>query len=221
MTRPLVVFGLGPLADSACDMLAASGRRPAAFTLDREYLQADSYAGVPLVAFEELERRFPPETHDLLLLIGYRRMRTRAELFARVKAKGYRLPGLIAASAHLASGVQLGENVIVTEFAFLGNDARLGDNVLVRPMTYIGHQSFVGDHTFIAPRVGIASRCRIGSLCYVGIGATVIDKVAIGDETLVAAGAVVISDCAAGTQMAGTPARKIGEHGETGILILR
>ena len=246
MNRPLIIYGLGRLAREMHRAVTEEhARQVAAFTVDRAYLAGEraggkpaaafgdklvgafadepplAFEGKPLVAFEEVERLYPPDQYDLLVLIGYRRMRSRREMFARAKAKGYRLPNLIAPGARLASSVAMGENNVIGELVYIGDDAQLGDNVLIRPLTHIGHETRIGSHSFIAPGAAIASACRIGELCYLGIGATVIEKVALGDETLVAAGAVVTADAAPCTQLAGNPARPVGEHAQTGIMILR
>jgi sugar O-acyltransferase (sialic acid O-acetyltransferase NeuD family) len=246
MNRPLIIFGLGSLAREMHRAVTEEhGRQVAAFTVDRAYLAGERSAGKPaaacgdrplvafadepplafeekpLVAFEEVERLYPPDRYDLLVLIGYRRMRNRREMFARAKAKGYRLPNVIAPSARLAANAAMGENNVIGELVYVGDDVQLGDNVLIRPLTHIGHMTRIGSHSFIAPGTAIASACRIGELCYLGIGATVIEKVTLGDETLVAAGAVVTADAAPCTQLVGNPARPVGEHSATGIMILR
>jgi sugar O-acyltransferase (sialic acid O-acetyltransferase NeuD family) len=222
MSRPLVIFGLGALARSTYATIRADrAHRVAGFTVDAAYRSDDRFDGLPVVAFDEIDAHFPAADHDLLLLIGYRRMRDRRRLFERAKAKGYSMPNLIAPTARIEPGVVLGENNLIGDLCYVGFEVTLGDNVVIRPMTHIGHGTRIESHAFIAPGVKLAGGCRIGAMSYLGIGAVVIDRVTLGAETLVAAGAVIVGDTPACSQFAGNPARQVGEHGGTGILILR
>jgi sugar O-acyltransferase (sialic acid O-acetyltransferase NeuD family) len=246
--RPLVLYGCGELARTTLKLIRQQRLAAvAAVAADRRFLEAAgscagasetpeaaeapgaadragapaAFAGLPLVAFEEIAERFPPATHDMLVLIGYKRMRERAAMFARAKERGYRLANLISPSSQVAEDVELGENVIIGDFVFIGSDVRLGNQVIIRPSSHIGHHTRIDDHAFIAPGCMIASACRIGELSYLGIGVTVIEKVTLGRETLAAAGSVVCGDVAPHSQVLGNPAAKVGEHPETGIMILR
>jgi len=219
--RPLVLYGIGAQARTVVNEIDAAGtHRVAGYTVDRTYVSGDTHAGLPLVAFETVETSFSPADYDLLVLVGYRRMRGRRDAFARARAKGYRLPNIVSPGARLDAGIEMGENNLVGELVYCGPGVHLGDNNVIRPLTHVGHNTSIGSHNFIAPSVAIAGTCAIGDLCYVGIGATVCDRVRLGDETLLAAGAVLTADAPPFSQFAGNPARQVGEHPETGILLL-
>jgi hypothetical protein len=71
MHRPLIVVGTGMQAELVEYHFGAEGRQTAAFVLDPEYLREDSLRGRPVLDFAEARRRFPPETHDLFVSIGF------------------------------------------------------------------------------------------------------------------------------------------------------
>jgi sugar O-acyltransferase (sialic acid O-acetyltransferase NeuD family) len=220
--KPVVIYGLGELASTTLQMIRAAGSlEVSAFTVDRGFLQQQSFAGLPVVPFEEVEREYPPASHDMLLLVGYKRMRARADMFARAKAKDYRLPNLIAANSHVCADVKLGENNIIGDFVFVGPGAEFGDNNIIRPSSHIGHHAIFGHHVFVAPGAMIAGRVRVGDLSYVGLAAAVIDGVQLDSETLLLPGAVLMQDAPACGQYQGNPAQRIGEHHGTGIMLLR
>ncbi|MCK4412794.1 MAG: hypothetical protein KAY32_04555 [Candidatus Eisenbacteria sp.] len=223
--RPLVIYGIGALARTTLKMIREQGLADVvAFCVDRRFLEGGRVGegeGLPVVAFEEVAERFPPDRHDMLVLIGYKRMRDREVMFRRAKERGYRLPNLIAPTSRLAGDLELGENNIIGDFVFVGPESGIGNNVIIRPATHIGHNTRIEDHVFIAPGCMIASACRIGELSYLGIGVTIVEKVTLGREALVVAGSVVCSDVDAQAQVRGNPAEKVGAHPETGILILR
>ena len=58
----IVIFGVGQLAEVAHFYLTHdSPHEVAAFTVDSEYLKADTHAGVPAVAFEQVEEIYPAD----------------------------------------------------------------------------------------------------------------------------------------------------------------
>ncbi len=218
--RPLVLYGNGKLADLILEAFAADERfRFCAVAADRAYVAAAEFHGLPLVPFETLARSHPPEAFDLLVAIGYRRMRDRREMLARAKAAGYRLANCIARGARVYPDLRLGENNIVFDFAYLGPHCQLGSNNVIRPQTYLGHDAVVGDHTFVASGVTIGGGCRLGSLCFVGLGATVLDNRTIADECLIGAGALLTGDTQPCGCYIGQPARRVREFTETGVVV--
>ena len=60
MSRPLVIFGLGALARSTYATIRAAQTHPVAgFTVDAAYRSDDRFDGLPVVAFDEVDVRFP------------------------------------------------------------------------------------------------------------------------------------------------------------------
>ncbi len=222
MSRPIVIYGIGSLARTTLQAAEQVGLGSvAACTADRRYIAEEQFMGHPLVAFEEVEEAYPPSACDMLILVGYKRMRDRRAIFDRAKAKGYTLANLIAPNCTICDGVEMGENNIIGNYVYLGPFSRLGDHNTIRPHTHIAHDAKIGSHIFIAPGCQIASHCGIGDLSYISIGAVVIEHVTIGEESLVGAGALVLASTETGSQNLGSPARKTGEHKETGIILMR
>ena len=85
----------------------------------------------PLVAFEELRSRFPPDDHDLFVAVGFQKMNAvRAAKFAEGKWMGYTLASYLSGEAvGLAQGLSAAENTLVME-----------DNT-IQPFVTIGHNS--------------------------------------------------------------------------------
>jgi acetyltransferase-like isoleucine patch superfamily enzyme len=92
---------------------------------------------------------------------------------------------------------------------------------MIRPNTYIGHGCKIHSHCYIAPGCHIGGECEIKNLSFVGIGATVIDGITLESETLVGAGSLVLKSTEPYSKCVGSPAKKVGEHRETGIVFAR
>ena len=75
MSRPIVLFGAGAIAEVAHYYFTKDeGRRVAAFTVDREHIVEDRFCGVPVVAFDTLVPEFPPEEFDVFIAVGYTKL---------------------------------------------------------------------------------------------------------------------------------------------------
>jgi sugar O-acyltransferase (sialic acid O-acetyltransferase NeuD family) len=218
--RPIVLYGNGKLAELVLQAFAGDERyRFCAVTADRSFIAAADFRGLPLLPFETLAASYPPEAVDLLVAVGYRRMRARREMFDRAKAAGYRLANCVARGARVYPDLVLGENNIISDLAYVGPNSRLGSNNVVRPQTYLGHDVVVGDHAFVASGVSIGGDCRIGSLSFVGLGATITDGRTIADECLIGAGALVVGDTLPCGCYLGHPAKRVRELAETGVVL--
>jgi len=218
--QPLLVYGNGRLAEQMLAELDGDERfAVVAVAADRAHLAGDEFRGVPQLALEAAVERFPPTTHQMLVAIGYRRMRDRARLHGRARDLGYELPAYVARHALVHPSAELGPGAVVLPTAYLGPGVRLGEGAHVRPQVYVGHDSVVGDHVFLAPGALLGGDCRVGEASFVGLGARVINGVTIGEECLIGAGALLVADAAPHGVYVGAPARRVREHPETGVVL--
>ena len=88
----IVLFGTGRGADVAFRFLCRdSDHEVCGFSTDEKYIGQDTFHDLPVVAFEQVERRFPPGEYKFLVLLGYQGMNNlRAEKYLAA-AKGERL----------------------------------------------------------------------------------------------------------------------------------
>jgi len=209
--KPIVLFGLGGLTRTLAHCLTHDTQRTvAALTVDAAYLKSDTHGGYPVVAFEELTDRFPPETHEILLPIGYSRMNGfRQECFERARNMGYSPTNYVSSSASVWPDQLIGENVIISEQVIVQSYVSLGRNVMIRSGCNIGHDSVVGDHTVIASGVVTGGEVNIGERCWIGLGAVLRNNVKIADRCFIGAGAVVTADTEPDGVYVGVPARRV------------
>jgi UDP-N-acetylbacillosamine N-acetyltransferase len=220
MNKSVIIYGNGELAQLVFQMNQNEQIGTiAAYTADRAYLNCDQFLGSPLIPFETIADAFPSDQYDMLVAIGYKRMRDRALLIKRAREKGYTLINWISKRALINQPCEMGVNNIIDGGIYIGAETKLGDNNVIRPNAYFGHETQMGNHNYIAPGVNIGGGCRIGNLCYIGIGATVIDQRNLADETLIGAGALMLHHSEPFSKYLGVPARKSGTHEKTGICI--
>lgn len=200
---------------------AAGQARVVAYTVDRAYLSGLTFEGRPLVAFEDLEARYPPSTHSMFVAIGYRSMRARQALFERAQARGYTLPGFISPRAVIPPGFEPGQNNVLLDQVLVEPFATIGHNNVLWSGTIVCHDVRVGDHCYLGARCVLGGGSKIERGSFLGNAVTTIDHVTVAPETQVLPGSVVFQDTLPFTRYLGSPARAIGRHEELGIRIER
>ncbi len=216
--RPLVLFGTGPIAEVAWTCFGHdSDYEVVAFTVDAPYVNAETFHGLPLVAFDAVARRFPPGTHDLFVALGYTQLNAlRARKCDEAEALGYRLARYVSSRATTFPGFEPGPNAFILEDNTIQPFATVGRNVTLWSGNHIGHHATIGDHCFVSSHVVLSGGVTLGPSCFVGVNATIRDHVTIGERCVIGAGALILEDAAplgvyaaAGTERSRVPSNRL------------
>lgn len=196
MAKEIVIFGIGQIAevanfyfrhDSECELVA--------FTVDREFQEKDQFCDLPVVAFEESIREFPPERCDLFVAVSYQKLnRIRAGKCAAARAAGYDLVSYISSRATVWPGFEHGDNCFILEDNTIQPFARLGDNVTLWSGNHIGHHSMIESNVFVSSHVVVSGNVVIGEYSFLGVNATIRDGVRLGPRNVIGAGAFIAQD---------------------------
>lgn len=194
--KDIVIFGAGGMAQTVHALLRHHGTATvAAFTVDGAYIKSAQFDGLPIVPFDALSARFPPDRYDLSIAIGQAdRNRARARVFDAALAAGYTLRSYIDPSVRVYDSTRFGRGCLIFDGVSLQPFAEIGDNVVVRPLAYIGHHAVIEPHAFVAPHAALLGYSRIGAFSFIGASATISSRVQIGAGCLIGAGAVVTQD---------------------------
>jgi sugar O-acyltransferase (sialic acid O-acetyltransferase NeuD family) len=192
----LVIVGAGDIARLADFYFRTdSPHEVVAFAVDRPYLTGDTFLGRPLVALDELPRRFAPASHRAFVAMSYAKMnRVRAEKYAAVKALGYELASYVSSRCSYLSETPPGDNCFILEDNTVQPFVAIGNDVTLWSGNHVGHDSTIGDHVFVSSHVVISGHCAIAPFCFLGVNATLHNSVALAEGTLVGAGAVISKD---------------------------
>jgi sugar O-acyltransferase (sialic acid O-acetyltransferase NeuD family) len=197
----LVLFGAGRGAEVAHRFLTAdSDHEVVAFTVDGANITDKHYRGLPVVAFEDVQRLYPPDRFGMIVLLGYQQMNgLRARKFAEAKAKGYRLESYVASNIFRAAPIDVGENCFIMDNQSISLDVRIGNNVVMWSSNHIGDLSEIADHAWISSHVTVAANVSVGERSFLGIGATVSNSVRIGADSFIGARRLVSDDTRPGS----------------------
>jgi sugar O-acyltransferase (sialic acid O-acetyltransferase NeuD family) len=192
--RDVVIFGMGQIAEVIHYYLTEEGgRNVVAFTVDAEFRKADEMFGLPVVDFEEVERRFPPETHEMFVAVSFRQVnKAREEKVAAAEAKGYKLTSHVSPRATVWSKLVVNPNTIIMENNVIQPFVTIGRNVIMWSGNHVGHHSEIGDNCFIASHAVISGSCRIGAGSFIGVNATLRDNIEIGARNVIGAGTLIL-----------------------------
>lgn len=198
MKKPLVIFGSDDVAQLAYYYFKMdSNYEVVAFTLDSAYIKKNEFCDLPVIPFEDIVEKYPPDSNDIFIAIGYSKLNDlRREKFLAAKEKGYKLASFISSYATMLNEGMVGENCFIFEDNTVQPFVTIGNNVTLWSGNHIGHHSIIGDHTFIASQAIISGRVEIGKQCFIGVNATIRDHIKIGDKCVIGAGALILGDVA-------------------------
>lgn len=192
----VIVFGTSQWAELAHFYLTHdSPHDVAAFTVDRAYLTASEFKGLPVVAFEDVEAAYPPDRYRMFIPISFKKMNhVRAEKYANAKARGYELVSYVSSKATTWPGFTCGDNCFIFEDNTIQPFVTIGNDVVMWSGNHIGHHTTIKDHVTITSHVVISGCCTIEEYCFFGVNATVRDEATIGHDTLVGMGVAIVKD---------------------------
>lgn len=218
--QQVVIFGLGPLANLLHHLIeTTTDDYVVAFTVDAKYQTDALFCGKPVYAFEDIKEKLDSHGYKIFCAIGYSKMRARMEIFRRLKLAGWQFYSYISPTAVIDSSVTLGDNSVILDNVVIEPFCVVGDNNLIWSSVTLCHENVVGSHNFIAAGTVVGGCCRIGDLCFLGFNTVVIQNRIIADESLLGASSLILEDTVVAGKYIGSPAKIVGSHAETGILI--
>jgi sugar O-acyltransferase (sialic acid O-acetyltransferase NeuD family) len=195
--KELVIFGTEDLASLAHYYIRLDYPevKIVGHTVDREFLKQEKFEGVSVIAWEELEKHYPPGRVKLFLPLVQKEMGgVRARKYDEAKRRGYRFINYISPRATVYAGTVLGDNNFVFEDNTIQPFTQIQSNNIFWSGNHIGHHGRIGNHNFITSHVVISGHVTIGDGCYFGVNSTIRDGIRIADRTLVGMGTIIHRD---------------------------
>lgn len=185
-----MIFGLLDTAELAHYYLEHdSVHEVVAFTVSKDYMDKETFKGLPVVPFEEVEQHYPPQKYRLFAPMTAKNMnQLRERIYNEGKDKGYQYISYISSQAAVCDNT-IGENCFILEDNTLQPFTRIGNNVVLWSGNHIGHHGEIKDHVFFTSHVVLSGHCIVESHCFFGVNATIRDYTHVAKGTLVAMGA--------------------------------
>jgi len=191
----IIIFGAGAFAEIAHYYFTHDSEYSVtAFTVDAPYLREPTFQGLPVVAYEEVEKQFPPEEYGMFVAVGIGQVnRLRAAKVADAEAKGFRLVSFVSSRADVAPDLRVRSNTMIMERAGIQPFVEIGRDTVIWSATRIGFHTRIGDHCWITSPI-FGESVTVGDYSFVGLNATIAPFVSIGKSNVIGAGALILDD---------------------------
>jgi sugar O-acyltransferase (sialic acid O-acetyltransferase NeuD family) len=194
--RRIVMFGTGTGAETARRYFERdSPYQIVGYVVDREFLAAPAFNGLPVVAVDQAVASFPPDEVEAFVPLGSSRMNMlRTEKYQLMKSLGYRFVSYVHASNQFDGRCDIGENCFILENQSVNFDAVIGNNVVIWSGCQIGDRSRISDHAFLAAHVVLNGDVSIGEYAYLGSNCNISNGVRVGRQSFIGANALITQD---------------------------
>ena len=196
MKKEVIIFGAGDFGQVVYFYLMNDSEyKIVGFTAHKNKIKDNKLFNLPIMPFEEIEKRFPPDKYAMFIAIPYTNLnQTRAKIFDEVKKKGYELISYINSKAITWKDINIGENCFILENNVIQPYVTIGDNVIMWSGNHIGHHTIIKDHCFLASHVVVSGKVTIEPYCFLGVNATIRDGIHIAKNNVIGAGTVILKD---------------------------
>ncbi len=194
--KKLIIFGLEDFAQIAYEYFTHDSEyEVVAFTVNQSYLKTNKLMNLPVVSFEQVEQKYPPEEYYFYAAITYGKLNEiRQNISGQAKNKGYKLASYISSKAFVWKNVKLGEHVFIFENNVIQPFSEIGDNVILWSGNHIGHHSKIENNCFISSHVVVSGWCFIGNNCFIGVNSSIANGVKIGTECWIGHASIISED---------------------------
>lgn len=205
----IVIFGTLDTAELAHWYLENdSPYSVAAFTVNKEYLKEDTFKGLPVVPFEDLEFYYPPHEYRLFApMTGVKMNTLRKKIYEEGKERGYDFISYVSSKATVCDN-EIGENCFILEDNTIQPFTKIGNNVVMWSGNHIGHHGIIEDHVFFTSHVVLSGHCHVEERAWFGVNSTIRDYTTIGEGSLIGMGALVTKNTEPNGLYMGAPAKK-------------
>lgn len=210
----VVIIGAGETAEIAYEYFTYdSNYEIVGFSVEMEYIQRNTLHGLPVVAFEEIEKHYPPDDYLVFIAVSSTKLnRVRTRLYHEAKAKGFTCATYVSSRSFVWRNVEIGENSFIFEDNTIQPFVKIGNNVVLWSGNHIGHNTIIKDNCFVASHVVVSGFCEIGENCFLGVNSTIINNITVAKDCFIGAGALIQKDTNEGSvyQSVSTEPSKVG-----------
>jgi sugar O-acyltransferase (sialic acid O-acetyltransferase NeuD family) len=192
-SEKIIIFGYGDIAQIANYYFKIdSNYEVVAFTLDRAYIKENTFEGLDVIPFDEIEVKYPPAQYKMFIALSYTNLnKLRAAKYNEAKAKGYELVSYVSSKCTYLTPYVHGDNCFIFEDNTIQPFVKIGNNVTLWSGNHIGHHSVIHDHNFVSSHVVVSGHCVINSNSFIGVNATLGHNVELGNENIIGAGSII------------------------------
>jgi sugar O-acyltransferase (sialic acid O-acetyltransferase NeuD family) len=195
----IIIFGTGEYAELAHYYFENDPDckfNVVAFTADDEYVDRDTFRGLPLVKLSKLTASFPPKYYAAHVALSYSKLnQVKQDKFNTMKELGYELVSYICSKGTITwPDLDIGENCFILEKNNIQPTVKIGDNVMIWSSNHLGHNCEIKDHAYLASGITISGHVTVGERSFIGVNAAFKDFIDIGSDCFITMGANIVKN---------------------------
>jgi sugar O-acyltransferase (sialic acid O-acetyltransferase NeuD family) len=194
--KKIVIFGVSDFARQVTFYLKHDSNYDiVAYTVDAKFNTEKTFLGLPVVDFEQIHEKYPPEKYEMFIAIGYHKLnKTREVKFNEAKSKGYKLVSYICSKNFVWNDLEIGENCFIMEGNKIQLSVKISDNVIICIGNGIGHNCIIEENCFISSGVMIGGFTRIKRNTFIGLNSTIKSSIIIEENNILGAGSIILKN---------------------------
>ncbi len=206
----IILIGGGGHCKSCIEVIESTNQYEIAGIIDTAEKVGERILGYPIIGSDE-DLEEIRKNHDIALVtVGQiKSAAIRIKLFEKIKALNFKLPTIIAATAHVSKHASIGKGTIIMHQAMINADVTIGNNCIINTKVLIEHDTHVGNHSHISTASILNGNVRVGNECFIGSNSTFVNGIATVDNVFVGINSVVNKNLKDAGIYVGNPIRKI------------
>lgn len=214
----IVILGTTMFSSQLCEILKREGIEIVAYTVDKEYIDSDSFCNLPVFPFEELEHCVDTSEIDIAITIGYIHMNdVRKAKYLECKRRGFNVFTFISKEAQVYTE-KIGEGSIIMPKSYVGPFSQIGNCCVIWPGVVLAHHNKLDDYNWVASCCCFGGGASSGKNCFLGLGCTIRNEIELADYTFIGAQTYIGKDTIPHAAYLGVPARQIPDKDSLDIV---
>jgi sugar O-acyltransferase (sialic acid O-acetyltransferase NeuD family) len=196
MSKPgLILVGAGGHAHACIEVIEQHGEFLIAGLVGTPEELHTRHLGYAVVATDRDMQELAKVHQFALIVVGQiKSVANRMRLYREAAACGFRLPAIVAPTAHVSRHAMLGAGSIVMHGAIVNAGAIVGENCIVNSRALVEHDARVEDHCHISTGAILNGNAHLGAGSFVGSGSIIKEGVKLGKACVIGMGLAVRHD---------------------------
>ena len=205
MNKPgVILIGAGGHGHACIDVIEQHGEYQIAGLVGMHEEMHSQHLGYAVIATDTELPRLAKDYRYAVITVGQiGSPDARIRLYQQAIQTGFKLPAVIAPSAHVSSHASIGAGTIVMHGAIVKAGAKVGKNCIINTRALVEHDAVVEDHCHISTGAILNGSVHIGAGSFVGSGCVIRDGIALGKNCVVGMGLCVRHNQADNTKFVG------------------
>lgn len=193
MSKPgVILIGAGGHARACIDVIEQHGRYLIAGLVGMLEEMHTQHFGYTVIATDDELPQLAKDYQYAFISVGQvGSPANRLRLYLQATSLGFKLPAIVAPTAHVSRHATIGAGTIVMHGAIVNAGARVGNNCIINTRALVEHDATVGEHCHISTGAIINGDVIIGAGSFVGSGSVIREGVTVGSGCVVGMGIAV------------------------------